>query len=184
MYFYKLKQSTLLSQSLSLSLAFGKLKHYLKLFKNSTHFPATMNTFKPSKPLSFRLYKNIKFWSQNWWVGGWSHTNICSQLVASSLLWRQSYITHNRSSPQVPPSRTHLEADTEGEGECDDDDEPGDGGQEPAAHPDARLRLVPGHGPRHGGLLLAVDTDGAHVRSSLAVLVTSIGVHLHTVISS
>ena len=37
----------------------------------------------------------------------------------------------------------YLEADAEGEGEGDDDHKPGDGGQEPPAHPNTRLRLLP-----------------------------------------
>ena len=76
---------------------------------------------------------------------------------------------------------TDLKADTQREGECDDDDEPGDGGEQPPAHPDTWLRLVPSHGARHGRLLLAVDADCAHVGPSLAILVTSIGVNLNNI---
>ena len=74
-------------------------------------------------------------------------------------------------------SSSDLEADTEGEGERDDDHEPRDGGQEPAAHPYAGLRVV-GGAAAHGGLLLPVDADGAHVGAALAILVTTVGVDL------
>ena len=74
-------------------------------------------------------------------------------------------------------SSSDLEADTEGEGERDDDHEPRDGGQEPAAHPYAGLRVV-GGAAAHGGLLLPVDADGAHVGAPLPVLVTAVGVNL------
>ena len=36
----------------------------------------------------------------------------------------------------------HLEAHAEREGEGDDDQEPGDGGEEPAAHPNACVRVI------------------------------------------
>ena len=36
----------------------------------------------------------------------------------------------------------HLEADAEGEGEGGDDDEPGDAGEDPTAHPDSIVRVV------------------------------------------
>ena len=74
-------------------------------------------------------------------------------------------------------SSSDLEADTEWEGERDDDHEPRDGGQEPAAHPYAGLRVV-GGAAAHGGLLLPVDADGAHVGAALAILVTPVGVDL------
>ena len=73
---------------------------------------------------------------------------------------------------------TNLKTDTEREWEGDDDHEPGDGGEEPATHPNARLRVVSVPSP-HGGVLLPVDADRAHVRPSLAILVTSIGVNLN-----
>ena len=74
-------------------------------------------------------------------------------------------------------SSSDLEADTEGEGERDDDHEPRDGGQEPAAHPYAGLRVV-GGAAAHGWLLLPVDADSAHVGAALAILVTTVGVDL------
>ena len=74
-------------------------------------------------------------------------------------------------------SSSDLEADTEGEGERDDDHEPRDGGQEPAAHPYAGLRVV-GGAAAHGWLLLPVDADCAHVGAALAILVTPVGVDL------
>ena len=40
------------------------------------------------------------------------------------------------------PYHIYLEADTQGEGQGDDDQEPGDGGQQPPAHPDTGLRLL------------------------------------------
>ena len=36
----------------------------------------------------------------------------------------------------------HLEADTEREGEGDDDEEPGDGREEPATHPNTSVRII------------------------------------------
>ena len=75
---------------------------------------------------------------------------------------------------------TDLKTDTEREGEGDDDDEPRDGGEKPATHPNAWLRVVTVPSP-HSGVLLTVNTDCAHVRSSLAILVASISVNLTTV---
>ena len=37
----------------------------------------------------------------------------------------------------------HLEADTQREGEGDDDEEPGDGREEPATHPNTSVRIIP-----------------------------------------
>ena len=76
----------------------------------------------------------------------------------------------------VSPPTAYLEADAEREGERDDDDEPGDGGEQPTAHPDPGLGLLVV--AAHGGLLLPVDADGAHVGAPLPVLVTAVGVNL------
>ena len=37
---------------------------------------------------------------------------------------------------------THLEANTEWEGKGDDDEEPGDGGEEPAAHANTSVWII------------------------------------------
>ena len=158
--------------TVSISSIFGKLKHNLKLSRIQPSSLQTMNTFKTSKPLSFRQYENIKFVSQGGprpiFVHSWQQVAYYddSRVVLFIIVTFCSLVS------------THLEADTERERKCDDDDKPGDGCQQPATHPDTGLGLVTRHSP-HGRLLLAVDTDCAYMGASLPILVTSIGVHLN-----
>ena len=83
-----------------------------------------------------------------------------------------------------------LEADTEREGEGDDDEEPGDGGEEPATHPNTsvRVRIISWQNISEynlcmqpltsHGILLPVDADSAHMGASLPILMAPICVNL------